>query len=146
MMTAQDRKNRRKGRRALANILASTAVKEYLSCFWIEPSFHGTTTRELAALCKAGHRIQKITQDAQDHLDLRYLRAKIQRDKVLGIPKISYSIEWSNGYKEELSSLKEIAHIYEIVAQISPYARVVAITDNRGKKYRCELSARIVQV
>lgn len=141
-MTSQDRKNRRKGRRQLANILASTAVKEYLDCFWLEPSYHGTTTRELAALCKAGHRIQKITQDAQDHLDLRYFRAKTQRDKILGIPKLIYTVTWSNGLKENFDSLREVRKICEL---LMPITKPVAIADNRGQEYACVWSAEIVK-
>ena len=94
MTTPEDRKARSRGRREVTRIVSDMAVKEFLSCFYFHTGinrkgkckavFNGTPTRELAALCKASHKIASIAAGAQIHLDKRHHRAKAERAKLQG--------------------------------------------------------------
>lgn len=94
MITPEDRKARSRGRREVTRIVSEMAVQEFLSCFNIhyrknrrgsfKPVFNGTLTRELAAMCKAAHKITSIAAGAQNHLDKRHTLAKAERAKLQG--------------------------------------------------------------
>ena len=143
MMTVVDRKARRKGRREVTKIVSDIAVKEFLSCFYLKSSYHVTSTRELASLCKAGHRIQKIAEDAQDHLDKRYVMARNQKEKILGIPKVIYKVVWSNGIEMHFDTPREVA---KACAMLHRLATLVSVTDSHGKKYVVEWLVKLHQV
>ena len=83
-MSPEQRKTRRRNRRSFTKVMAFLAVRDFLEHFEIQPSYSTTKTRELAALCKAGHRIARIAEDAQKHLDKRHDAAKASLAKLQG--------------------------------------------------------------